>query len=623
MTDINYGERMLADRKARAMSRAAYAELTGLTQAKIANIEKGRAPKADELAKLTHLAFAGDDAPVAAAAAPAIDEQPIPGFENTIEQHGSVLTWDCSGCGFRFERTAVEALQAFIPEHQATCPGRILTAEQVLTTYTEVYNLLGGQLAPVAWQVDWDMTNPEHFSSIMQWCAQVVEALRPATLEVDPASPIPGTIETRPDEAQPGEIIGEALPPTGEETPLEVISDAERDLAGRAAADGLTDAEVQAELAALQAEVHGAEPEPAAPVIIDEPPANAELEAIAAEGEALADVTETWEIPDDGLRRLTNGELRTFKRCRRKWWLAYYRRLGLPSSKVTGASQLGTRIHRCLAAYYIPGFADPQLAFLTLERTIAEDMAAVGGDEFAVADLLKEQDLAHAMLEGYFEWLAETAADQGIDVVAPETKLEVNPNFPGHDDVRLLGKIDVRATRTFGADVARLVVDHKTVGDLTNPAKMLAFDEQMLHYHLLEYLDLLNNGVPGEEAEVIRTDGALYNMLRKVKRTATANPPFYGRVEVRHNIETLRSYWSRVLGELEEIQALEAKLAANADPRQVAYPTPTKDCSWDCDFYHVCTMFDDGSRAEDMLVSTYVTINPLARYEISAEGRTL
>jgi hypothetical protein len=79
----------------------------------------------------------------------------------------------------------------------------------------------------------------------------------------------------------------------------------------------------------------------------------------------------------------------------------------------------------------------------------------------------------------------------------------------------------------------------------------------------------------------------------------------------------------RVAGTINEIQALEAKLNAGHDHRQVAYPTPTKDCSWDCDFYHVCTMFDDGSRSEDMITATYVEVDPLKRYMPDNEGHTL
>jgi hypothetical protein len=264
---------------------------------------------------------------------------------------------------------------------------------------------------------------------------------------------------------------------------------------------------------------------------------------------------------------------------------------------------------------YVPGGAPMQAAFDELDLTFQEDLVKVAGDEIALDKLAKEVELVRIMLEGYFEWLAETGADQGIEILGSEQKVDVNARFPELPDVRLIAKIDVRARRTVGQDTATLFFDHKTVGDLTTPTKMLHMDEQMLHYHLCEWLDLLDKGMGGEEAEAVRSDGALYNMARKVKRTATAKPPFYDRVEVQHSTTQLRSYWTRVKGQIRDIVEMERRLDAGEDPLEVAYPNPTKDCTWDCDFFHICPMFDDGSRVEDYISNNLVVINPHARYE--------
>lgn len=254
----------------------------------------------------------------------------------------------------------------------------------------------------------------------------------------------------------------------------------------------------------------------------------------------------------------------------------------------------------------------------TLNRSIEADHARLVAQE-ATEDALKEfaseADLARAMIEGYVDWLEETAADRGIRVIAPETRVTADPLIDDMPDVRLLAKLDVRAEREL--DGARVFIDHKTVGDFTQPTRMLALDEQMLHYHLIEYLDLL-----ASDHASMRTDGAIYNMLRKVKRTGNAKPPFYQRVEVRHNLDTLRSYWLRVVEEIREIESVKVRLANGADHRAVAYPRPTKDCTWQCEFFAVCSMFDDGSRVEAALEDNYVTINPLKRYEPEQLGAT-
>ena len=56
-----------------------------------------------------------------------------------------------------------------------------------------------------------------------------------------------------------------------------------------------------------------------------------------------------------GIVRLSNSELQTFKDCRRRWWLSYYRRLKPRSQDMTGALAFGTRIHAALDAHYAHG----------------------------------------------------------------------------------------------------------------------------------------------------------------------------------------------------------------------------------------------------------------------------
>jgi hypothetical protein len=351
----------------------------------------------------------------------------------------------------------------------------------------------------------------------------------------------------------------------------------------------------------------GAAPAPAEPAVdVEAPPASAEAAGSTVTTTPYEDHLVDFGDRDDGMRRISNGELKTFKRCRRKWYLGYYRKLGLAFESPFGARALGTRVHHALSVWYVPDGVERGDPFETFEETVREDFARCADDPHKLEQIRKDAELGRIMLEGYFQWLAETGADEGLRVIASETKLEVDPGFG--DNTRLIAKMDVRAVRE--QDNARLFIDHKTVGSLTEPTKMLPLDEQMKHYHLIEYLDLLASGHAEE-----RTEGALYNMLKKVKRTERAKPPFYDRVQVNHNLDVLRSYWLRVRGEVASIVHLEQQLEAGWDHLEVAYPNPTRDCTWDCDFYHVCSMFDDGSRSEDYLAANFVVINPLKRYE--------
>ena len=55
--------------------------------------------------------------------------------------------------------------------------------------------------------------------------------------------------------------------------------------------------------------------------------------------------------------QITNSEVSTFKGCRRRWYLGYYRRLKPKTKDYTGPLALGSRVHRALELYYSTGEA--------------------------------------------------------------------------------------------------------------------------------------------------------------------------------------------------------------------------------------------------------------------------
>lgn len=300
---------------------------------------------------------------------------------------------------------------------------------------------------------------------------------------------------------------------------------------------------------------------------------------------------------------VSNSELKTFKRCRRKWWLSWYRGLRQRDESPIGVRQIGNRLHRALQQHYVPGGPKTTTQLLdALEREIMSDRSILGETtSWEVRERFeKEADLERIMLEGYIQWLAETGADSELEVISAEQYVEAELTEFGN--VAIIGKIDVRVRRNI--DGVHLFIDHKSVGDLRTPILTVAMDEQMLHYHLLE--SMTND---------TRSDGALYNMLRRVKRTGTAKPPFYERVEVRHNDIELANYRRRVVSEVQDILTLRDELDTWPDAAtHIAYPNPTRDCTWDCPFLAVCPMFDDGSRAEDLLTEYFVQVDPLDYY---------
>lgn len=298
------------------------------------------------------------------------------------------------------------------------------------------------------------------------------------------------------------------------------------------------------------------------------------------------------------LRKFSNSEITTFKDCRRKWWLTYYRKLGLRAPEVTGPRPVGTGVHHALATHYT-GTENPLQALSELHAEWELVLTSAGKD---LKKFQSESELQRIMTEGYFQWLEETGADADLEVVEAETYLEARIRIPDFGDVIIMGKIDLRVRRR--TDGSYWILDHKTVATFVSHMFLLRSNEQMLHYHLLEIL---------QDTEA-RTNGVLYNMLRKVKRTAKAKPPFYERIEIRHNPHQIQNYVTRLTSTIHDILTVQKRLDQGEDHQAVVYPRPNADCEWKCDFSAVCPLFDDGSRVEDMLHMVYVEKDPHAHY---------
>ncbi len=301
---------------------------------------------------------------------------------------------------------------------------------------------------------------------------------------------------------------------------------------------------------------------------------------------------------------VSNSEIQAFKRCRRKWWLTYYRKLRPVREKNSGALRLGTNVHAALEAMYSLEPQDPIEVIRNLyeaERTAALEI----DDHEGLVKINKDGDLAMAMIEGYVQWVAETGVDDDLDVFSVEEEISVDLEAV---PVTLIGKLDTRVRRR--SDGRILSMDHKTAISIDDLVRQTELLEQPMMYQLLERL----NAPEGEHVT-----GGVYNILRKVKRTGSSKPPFYHREYIHHNDHELRSFWKRIHGVLRDMVTVHDALDNGADPANVAYPTPTKDCSWDCDFRAICPMFDDGSHVEGIIESAYKIHDPYQRYEMETE----
>lgn len=316
----------------------------------------------------------------------------------------------------------------------------------------------------------------------------------------------------------------------------------------------------------------------------------------------------------DGVRRISNSEVQTFKRCRRKWWFAYFRGLAPRTESAVGPLAVGVRVHAALQHHYesrVPGVAHAVDARDALEALIVRDRELLGRSGDVTDELVRqfnnEADLERIMIDGYLQWLADSGEDANYEVIGAEVYREADvPEL----NVKLVARLDLRVRRL--SDSLTLFLDHKTCAAFDPLIRALPMNEQMLWYILIELLAASTDETPAQ--------GALYNMLRKVKRTARAKPPFYVRHTVDHNYIELRSFYTRVLGMVETILAAEARLNAGVDHRRVVYPSPTRDCVWDCPFNAVCRLTDDGSYVEEMIERFFTVADPMSYY---ARGQSM
>jgi hypothetical protein len=257
-------------------------------------------------------------------------------------------------------------------------------------------------------------------------------------------------------------------------------------------------------------------------------------------------------------------------------------------------------MHSVLEEYYSTGF-DIEAASGLLEQLLEADSAVA--DEQEADAFAKESDLARAVWEGYIEWVAEEGMDEGLEIVDAERSVQVKVA----DDIMLVGRLDLLVRQI--ADGFLRFIDFKNLASLKVP--VLHLDEQMLMYMLMLKLSQPDDIVIG----------AIYRILKKSKRTARANPPFYADEEVLHNEIELRNFYTRLMGVINDIIRTENALNEGADHHYVAYPTPNQDCSWKCEFFSGCHFFDDGSAGEQWLEAAFDRQDPYERrYKDVAAG---
>lgn len=315
----------------------------------------------------------------------------------------------------------------------------------------------------------------------------------------------------------------------------------------------------------------------------------------------MADTSLSTVDSADGTLGVSNSEIQTFKQCRRKWYIQYYLKYRPRKTEIVSARALGTRVHAALEHYYRDGV--PLLE--THSKLLAEDRLTLESQGMDPAELDNDGDLGHVMLEGYEQWVAEEGLDANLEIISVEEMMSL-PVETAYGTVNLVGKLDLRVRNL--ATGARRVLDFKTAQAFSNFTAISHIAEQLPTYTIL---DRATHEASGDTDYV---EGGIYRILRKVKRGPRANPPFYGEFEIRHNEFHLRSVWTRITGIISDMMRTRKALDEGANHLFVVYPTPDRSCSWKCEAYSICPLFDDGSDFRGMLEEDFERSDPYAYY---------
>lgn len=358
-------------------------------------------------------------------------------------------------------------------------------------------------------------------------------------------------------------------------------------------------------------------------------------------------------MPAAGTARKTpsvrTSERSTFKRCQQRWVWGYVD--GLKPLRDKNPLWFGQGIHLALAEWYQPGFkrgphpADTWAAFAKDEkRKIPQELE---DDDLKYVDALY---LGQRMMQNY---VAEFGTDPEWDVICTEQtfKYLVRNRDTKRLVAKYLGTFDgvYRNVRT--GEI--WLMEHKTAAQII--LTHLALDDQAGSYLLVAEAIMRANGLIGPNEHIA---GIMYNFLKKQtgdddrpvdamgRRTnkpkkehflAELGEHVHDKMKLSEMAEVADKLGVQVIGEvsalqpsplfirepvwrsegdklsmhtriIREVRQIEAIRSGEWEPTK----TPTKDCSWDCDFFRMCQLHESGDDWEEYRDNVYKRVDPYA-----------
>lgn len=365
---------------------------------------------------------------------------------------------------------------------------------------------------------------------------------------------------------------------------------------------------------------------------------------------------------------IRTSERKTFKRCAQKWFWGY--REGLKPHRESNPLWFGQAIHEALAEWYKPGKkrgVHPAKTFVeVLESGKVQRFDTGNFDD--MAEYAEALTMGEDMMERYVQFYGE---ENDWECIQPEMSFQVwftHPVTKQKRWLRYVGTID-GVFRYVGKTDGEMrhgsiwLFEHKTAASIQ--IGHLPLDDQAGSYWALAGMILRQRGVlkPGEDI-----DGILYNFLRKAKDdprpknseglfcnkpvkqdyldTMTplmAENPALADLSAKMKVDELKELADKnqivVMGEVSKTQppsyferipvfrtksqqkkmlrrildeGLHIEAAREDRPLLPIIKNPTKDCSWDCEFFRMCQLEEADADWEAYRDVTFKTWDPYA-----------
>lgn len=321
---------------------------------------------------------------------------------------------------------------------------------------------------------------------------------------------------------------------------------------------------------------------------------------------------------------LRTSERKDFKRCPQRWWWGWREGLkpqGPPNDKLW----FGEGMHLALALWYIPGLkrgVDPRVTWRKFAR---DDIKFIRTEYAKQYDPTKYEDAAAFGEELLTHYLGHWGRDQSWDVIAPEQKFEVViPDHTRKPVVRQFGTFD-GVYRDLNDGNRPKLMEHKTAAAIYTGH--LELDEQGGTYVTVATHVCREQGLIGPDEAI---EEITYNFLRKGKKDERATnekgqslnndgtvsknqpSPLFVRLPISRSLGEQRTQLERIA---DEIEVMNEFRTGNLP----LWKNPTRDCSWDCDFYEMCVLDESNpDDAEEFKRAVYRVEDPYDAHRKSA-----